>query len=136
MKLKGISFFMGLFLFGCVVTPQSAVWKTVPESSISYDKAWNIVVNGVTQYFEIETIDGQSGYLRSAWKVTKRVPFFNDPMKQSRVHVRVESRNPFRVKVKAEQQVWDDFGSRWVEKGNDEKIESEILQEISARLRR
>ena len=134
MGSKWVVFIMGFFLFGCV-TPQSAVWKTVPEARMPFERAWSIVVNAVTQQFDLEISDGQSGYLRTGWKVTKR-DILGSPIKKARIHVRVEERTPFRVKVKAEKQEFNPFTEDWVVTGNDEEIEGEIMGELSGRLRR
>ncbi len=126
---------LSLLISACVaMTAQEATWKTVPEAHMSYDRAWSIVVNAISQDFELETSDGQSGYLRTGWKVTGK-DILGQPIKKARVHVRVEERNPFRVKVKVEKQELDPLSQEWVITGNDEKIESEIMSELSGRLR-
>ena len=127
---KALILALSLACLGCV-SPVASVWKTVPQASLPYDKAWNITVNAVSQQFEIETIDAQSGYLKSAWKVTDS--FLGDAMSRSRCVARVESREPFQVKVMVEQQIND--GSSWVQKGNDSARETEILRELESRLR-
>ncbi len=127
-------FALSLIISACV-TAHEATWKTVPDTHMSYDRAWSIVVNAISQDFELETSDGQSGYLRTGWKVTGK-DILGQPIKKARVHVRVEERNPFRVKVKVEKQELDPLSQEWVITGNDEKIESEIMGELSGRLSR
>jgi hypothetical protein len=116
------------------VTARDAVWKTVPDVSMPYERAWSIVTNAVTQRFDLETSDAQSGYLRTEWKVTGK-DLLNMPMKKSRVIVRVEERSPFRVKVKAEKQELNALTDEWVVTGNDETVEGEIMGELQGRLR-
>ena len=123
------------FLISACVIAQEATWKTVPQTDIPYDRAWSIVVNAIAQHFELEASDGQSGYLRTGWKVTSR-DFLGAPIKKVRVHVRVEERSPFRVKVKVEKQEYEPFSEQWVVTGNDEQMEGEIMGELSGRLRR
>jgi methionine-rich copper-binding protein CopC len=125
---------LSLVVSACVMAHE-ATWKTVPESNMPYDRAWSIVVNAITQHFELETSDAQSGYLRTGWKVTGK-DILGAPIKKARVHVRVEEKNPFRVKVKVEKQEFDAFSEEWVITGNDEKMESEIMGELSGRLSR
>lgn len=135
----GLALFMGTFV-GCAGTGSyESVWRSSMESPKGYDESWNIVVNAITTKFsDIETIDGQSGYLRTAWKVVKESgtdyklpnPFGYDK-KRTRIIVRVEQREPFKVRIKAERMVYSDG---WVPYGNDESVESEIMEEINARL--
>lgn len=124
---------LALTLTACV-TAREAAWKTVPDVAMPYDRAWSIVTNAVTQRFDLETSDAQSGYLRTEWKVTGK-DILNAPIKKSRVIVRVEERSPFRVKVKAEKQELDVLTDEWVVTGNDETIEGEIMGELQGRLR-
>ncbi len=132
---KWLTIFALSFIISACVTAHEATWKTVPDTHMSYDRAWSIVVNAISQDFELETSDAQSGYLRTGWKVTGK-DILGQPIKKARVHVRVEERNPFRVKVKVEKQELDPLSQEWVITGNDEKIESEIMSELSGRLRR
>lgn len=57
---------------------------------------------------------------------------------RSRKHalfVRVEERKPFKVKVKVEKQEFEALTDEWIITGNDEKMENEIMSELSGRLR-
>lgn len=128
--LKMVIFMMLLAVTSCA-TPE-ATWKSIPDSRVPYERAWNIVVNAVTQHFEIETVDGQSGYLKTSWKVT-HTSIFGDPMERARATVRVEERSPFRVKVKVEREQFL-FG-QWQSGGNEEKLENDIMSELDGRLR-
>ena len=58
-----------LLVSACALT-REATWKTVPETQMPYERAWGIVVNAVSQHYDLENSDGQSGYLRTSWKVT------------------------------------------------------------------
>jgi hypothetical protein len=122
---------LALILSACVAA-RDAKWKTVPEVNMPYDKAWGIVVNAITQHFDLEISDAQSGYLRSEWKITERV--WGRDILKARVSVRIENKKPFRVKVKVEKQEID-FFDVWITTGNDETMENEILEELSGRLR-
>jgi hypothetical protein len=122
---------MFVVLAGC--GGAEARWKTVPESSMEYDAAWNVIVNTVTQHFDLETVDAQSGYLKSGWKVEKT--FLGMDKARRRCHVRVEQRAPLKIKVKVELEKWNSWTESWQGKGNDSKIEDEVLTELSGRLR-
>ena len=127
-----VSVLLSLSLFACA-TPE-ATWKTVPQSRITWERGWPIVVNAISQQFDLEITDGQSGYLRTAWKVTG-TNWLRQPQERARVTVRVEERSPFTVKVKVEKQEVDMFSKNWVDKGNHEKMEQEIMAELAGRLR-
>lgn len=117
----------------CNIT-REATWKTVPEVQMPYERAWAIVVNAVSQHYDLENSDGQSGYLRTSWKVTDS--FLGTPLSRSRALVRVEERNPFKVKVKIEKQEPDPWNeNQWILTGDDEQMATEIMGELSGRLR-
>lgn len=123
----------GCLLLTACATPQST-WKTVPETNMPYDRAWGITVNTVAQHFELDTSDAQSGYLRSSWKVTNS--FLGIPQRRVRVIARVEERKPFKLKLKAEKQEpnpWD--ANDWRLMGDDEQAATEIMEELSGRLK-
>ena len=134
----GLTLFAGTFV-GCAGTGSyESVWRSSLESQKGYDESWNIVVNAIaTKFSDIETIDGKSGYLRTAWKVVKesgtdsKLYFFGYTQKRTRVVVRVEQREPFKVRIKVERMVYTD---KWEPYGNDESVESELMEEINARL--
>ena len=114
-------------------TPEST-WKTVPETNMPYERAWAITVNSVAQHFDLESSDAQSGYMRTSWKVTNS--FLGIPNRKARVLVRVEERKPFKVKIKVEKQEpnpWDN--NQWRVTGDDEQMATEIMEELSGRLR-
>ena len=124
---------LGLSVSACVAA-HDATWKTVPDVTMAYDRAWSIVTNAVTQRFDLETSDAQSGYLRTEWKVTGK-DLLGGPIKKSRVVVRVEERSPFRVKVKAEKQELNALTDEWVITGNDNTVEGDIMGELQGRLK-
>ncbi len=122
-----------VLISACNMT-REATWKTVPEVQMPYERAWAIVVNAVSQHYDLENSDGQSGYLRTSWKVTDS--FLGSPLRRSRALVRVEERNPFRVKVKVEKQEPDPWNeNQWILTGDDEQMATEIMGELSGRLR-
>ena len=134
---RGLRLLVIVTLTGVVsacVAAHEATWKTVPDVTMPYDRAWSIVTNAVTQRFDLETSDAQSGYLRTEWKVTGK-DILGAAIKKSRVIVRVEERSPFRVKVKAEKQELNVLTDEWIVSGNDDTVEGEIMGELQGRLR-
>ena len=133
---------LAIVLFGCATT-REATWKTAPEANIPYDRGWTIIVNAVGERFDLETVDAQSGYLRSGWKTTDTcwaglVMGGKVPCRKTRVIVRVEERSPFKIKVKVEKEeasAWTNYQT-WAASGNDEQMEREIMEDLLGRLRR
>ena len=120
-----------LLFVGCATI--APVWKTIPETNYSYEKAWPIIVNSVSDKFDIETIDANSGYLRTTWKVKK--DWTGTPDTRTRVVVRTETKNPLKFSFRAEVEGYNTFLEEWQAKGNDEKIESEMQMDFSSRFK-
>jgi len=141
--IKQLALITILFVFAGCATFQEATWKTVPEVNIPYERAWNITVSAVTEVFtDLETIDGQSGYLRSGWKVTDTcwgglVRGGKIPCQQARVILRVEERTPYKIKIKVEKLELDKWTfTTWSLVGNDPVMENEIMETLRGRLRK
>ena len=113
---------------------KEATWKTIPEiKQTEYEKAWAIIVGAISERFDLEVIDANSGYLRSAWKENK--DWLGSKESRTRVVVRITSREPLKVKLKVEEQKWDALMDEWKGAGNNEKIERELLEEFETRLK-
>jgi len=129
-----------IFVLACA-TSKEARWRVVPEVDVPYEKAWQVVVNTVSERFEIQTVDSQIGYLKTEWKVTDTcwagLGYGAEvPCKRERVVVRVLQKRPFRVKLKVEKSestVLSHYQS-WILKGNDEQMERQLVEELSVRL--
>ena len=123
---------LAVTFFGCA-TVIPATFKMVEASpSVSYEDAWLAVVDAIGERLEIEMVDKDSGYLRTGWKTHSG--FFSKT--RTRCIARVTSRSPFKVKIKVELQQFDGLSEEWVAKGNDEKLEQEILTDVRGRLQR
>jgi hypothetical protein len=133
MKLKSLMLdvfalfsFLSILLFGCAVPP--AQWKiVVPRQGISYDTLWQRIVDTLTDEFDIEVIEKDSGYLRTSWK--HHTEFLSQY--RHRITVKV-MRDPLKVKVKVQRQQY--FNEAWQDWGTDEKLEKEILEELKGRI--
>ncbi len=116
-------------MVGCV-TGQSAQWKTLPEvKKASYDETWSALVGIITaKNYNLETVDGNSGYLRSAWGNTG-----NNTATQ--VTARVISKKPLSISIKATMAQRDILSGQMVEVGNNTALENAITEELSARFK-
>ncbi len=124
-----------LFLVNCASTPIR--WVSTPEySNLDYDKAWQVIVSTITEDFEIDVIEKDSGYLMTAWKsvsATMGEQLEGYEKAGIRVTCKVEKRDPFRLKLKVQRGVLD--AGSWQPKSGDEKWELELLEEIKLRLK-
>lgn len=124
-----------LFLVNCASTPIR--WVSTPEySDLDYDKAWQVIVSTITEDFEIDVIEKDSGYLMTAWKsvsATMGEQLEGYEKAGIRVTCKVEKRDPFRLKLKVQRGVLD--AGSWQPKSGDEKWEQELLEEIKLRLK-
>jgi hypothetical protein len=118
---------------GCASS--EAVWKTIPEvKQVKYEDAWAIVVGCVSDKFDLEITDAGSGYLRTAWKVTGKT-LIGQPNEKTRITVRIVNRQPLQINLRAERQTPNIWSGEWQDSGNNEKIEKQILEELSSRLK-
>jgi len=129
-----ISLLACLVIIGCAT--YTLVWNPIQlPPSVSYDKVWPAVVQAVTEYFEIEMIDKESGYLRTAWKEEKS---FWGNNKRRRCQIRVVSREPINIQIQIQKQEYEIYNyltgeGSWVEKGNDKNWEEKLKSEILSR---
>jgi len=118
---------------GCA-TAQPATFKMVEASpGVSFEQGWLAVVEAVGDRLDIETVDKESGYLRTAWKQSQK---FLSSSYRTRCVASVASRQPFKVKIKVEREKYDSLSEKWIAAGNDEEMEREILADINGRLQR
>ena len=68
-----------LLTAGCAKPPKSflrtfdepGTWKTIEiREALSLDETWRIVVDLMSQKFDLEVLEKDSGYLRTSWKYT------------------------------------------------------------------
>ncbi|HAV43291.1 TPA: hypothetical protein DCX15_04675, partial [bacterium] len=121
------------FIFGCAILPKEAAWKSIPETNYPYGKAWPLIVFTISEKFDLAVIDEGSGYLRSAWKVKKN--WLGKDETRTQVTVRVESKEPLRIRIRAKKQKWAVLIDNWQDAGNDKALENELITELQTRLR-
>lgn len=49
----------------------SNTWLSIEGKNISQEEAWQKIVSTVAESYEVEVVEAQSGYLRTAWKQRK-----------------------------------------------------------------
>jgi hypothetical protein len=86
-----------------------------------YETAWQKIVDTISEKYDLEIVEKDSGYIRTAWKNNRRVS------------IRV-SREPLQIKVRVERQKYNGWTNAWEDWGTDEKKEREILEVLQGRL--
>lgn len=80
MKLKtGLMIIATLIIAGCASPPRSfvatrddpGVWKIVEiREGLSNEQTWTIIVDTLSQKYDLEVLQKDGGYLRTSWKYT------------------------------------------------------------------
>ena len=110
-----------LFAFGCATKPpksfvqNNANWFSVPiAQGLSHEKAWQKMADLLAKSFDLEVLNKDSGYIRTAWKLTVAVGKKGDVKGayRKRVTVKFDSEEN-NVQMKCEAQWFD--GDVWVD---------------------
>jgi len=129
------SCFSLLIVIGCASSP--ARWVSTREyTDTDYDRAWQIVVRTVTEDFDVDVIEKESGYLLTTWKpVTISTGEFLEGYTEAAVRItcKVEKYEPFVLKLRAQRGVLK-HGS-WQPRGTDDTWEKELLERIELQIK-
>jgi hypothetical protein len=131
MFLLSLVVFVSLSFTGCmsVVTP---VWNPLQfEQKVTYEKVWPAILSAVTESYEIEMVDKDSGFLRTTWKVTKDM--LGQQQSRTRISIRIVSKEPLNLQIQAQLQKFESLTNEWMDQGNDQEIENSLKALISAR---
>ncbi|MDO4691013.1 MAG: hypothetical protein Q4A58_06945 [Fusobacterium sp.] len=118
-----------LIFVGCTA-PQGFVarpagWSTIQmRNNIVKEKAWSTLVSVVSENYDIETLDKDSGYLRTAWLFSGN--------SATRITAKLEENNTTRIKV--DSKYYDILSESWIEGYNTSTTEK-VKQDLSGRLR-
>ena len=93
---------------------------------MSYEKAWSVVLDAITEDFDLEIAEKDSGYVKSSYKTNGNVKF--------RVVAKFTSRSPVKIKIKVDGEKLNPWDGKWVATGFPEK-ERKYLEEFEGRLR-
>lgn len=134
-KYIALAIVLVLYLTNCASAPIR--WVSTPEySDLDYDRAWQIVVSTITEDFDVDVIEKESGYLMTVWKSV--TPSVSEQLQGYekvgvRVTCKVEKREPFKLKLRVQRAILD--AGTWIPKSGDEKWEKELLEKIKLRLK-
>jgi len=116
-----------------------AGWKTIElRKGLEYDEAWQITVDTVTRDWDIELLDKNSGYLRTAWH--SGISGGSPQRYFGRITVKfVNLKDPTKVEVKTDAQLFaQNFwtGTWYWIKGFDTAFERDVYSVLGGRLGR
>jgi len=109
---------------------------SIPVSGdYKHEEAWQKVVSCVNDaYSDLETLDGRSGYLKTAWKV-KDYGYPRQLKLRARIIASIESAQPLQYKVKLEMQKFRG-GDSWDPHGRVFLPDSDAVNCVRGRLQR
>ena len=114
---------------------QSSGWKSIelrPGLNAEYDAAWQTVVDTIAKDYDLELIDKDSGYLRTAW--TYGISGGNLQRYRGRLTVKFPAvTNPDKVEIKTDAAWLTDMG--WIP-GYDSAFQRDVFSALSGRLGR
>jgi uncharacterized lipoprotein len=132
---KILKILMGVMIFSLTActaprgfVAQPAGWNAVQmRESVNHEKAWSILVSVVSDDYDIEMMDSESGYLRTNWRHEGQgtQEWF------TRIIGKVEMNGTTRIKV--ESKYYDQILSRWVN-GYNTFTTTKIKDDLSGRL--
>ena len=131
-----------LIVAGCAPTSfvkgRSAGWKTIELSENlknNYDTCWQKTVDTIARDYDIEMLDKDSGYIRTAWLYGISGGAYN--RYRGRITVKYpEIKNPTKVEVKTDAQWLADIRYGLWQRGWDREFNREVFTTLSGRLGR
>lgn len=144
-KLICLLFVFAISVAGCAPATfvrQPAGWKTIelrPEMQNSYKDAWQVAVDSIAREWDIEILDKESGYLRTAWKYgiagTTGTQIARYRGRISLKFSTVRAENPEKAEIKTEASWYDPSYYLWIP-GYDTTMQRDVYEVLSGRLGR
>lgn len=133
------------FVVGCepaTFVKQPAGWKTIElrnDMQETYTKAWQVAVDTVARQWDVEILDKDSGYLRTAWKYgIAGTTGSTSARYRGRISLKfatAEQESPTKVEVKTDASWLDNYNLLWID-GYDTSLQRDVYDVLSARLGR
>jgi hypothetical protein len=141
LKLVLLCAVIPMFVVGCAPSTfmkQSAGWKTIELNQNmqgNFDAAWQKCVDTIAKDYDIEMLDKNSGYLRTAWIYGISGGTYN--RYRGRITVKFpELKEPIKVDVKTEAQWLTDVPTGIWLPGFDTTFQRDVYTALSGRLGR
>ena len=135
--------FAVIFMAGCSMPPKTfrktydepGIWKVVDvRQGMEKNELWRMLVDTLSQKYDLEVLEKDSGYLRTSWKYTQVSQFGNvSDRYRSRIVIKLIGSNWSKIQVKCE--------SNWLSKrgwlmGYDTRLLEDVFGDIQGRVGR
>lgn len=128
---KWFSLLLLFLFFGCA---PMAARVALPQSTVPYDRAWQVALNTSLNYYErIAVEDKEGGFFQTAWNIEKSGLNIGIPVRRNRLIGHVASKSPFRLHLTLEVEAFSMELGRWVKETNDPLL-AQISQDMSSKL--
>ena len=113
---------------------EPGIWKSIEvREGLSKDELWRTVVDAISQQFDLEVLEKESGYLRTSWKYTFLVGKQISEKYRTRIIIKFVGEEWKTVQIKSE--------SNWLEKegwilGYDTMLLEDVFGDIQGRIGR
>ena len=113
---------------------ESGIWKTIEvREGMTKDVIWRVIVDSLSQKFDLEVLDKDSGYLRTSWKYTYIVGKYVSERYRARIIVKTVGSEWKTVQVKSEANWLERHG--WV-MGYDSRLLEDVYGDLQGRIGR
>lgn len=126
-------FLLLLFVFaGCAHVPAQV---SLPDSTVPYDRAWQVALNASLNYYDrIAIEDKEGGFFQTVWNIEKSGLIIGSPVKRSRLIGHVAKKSPFRLYLTLEEQAFSLELGRWVSEPTNQEFLTQIGRDIASKL--
>jgi hypothetical protein len=106
----------------------------LPQSSVPYDRAWQVALNTSLNYYDrIAIEDKEGGFFQTGWMIEKSGLIIGTPVRRNRLIGHVASKSPFRLHLTLEVEAFSMELGRWVKETNGPLL-TQIAQDMSSKL--
>jgi hypothetical protein len=113
---------------------EPGTWRSIEvREGMAKDDIWRVMVDGLSQKFDLEVLDKESGYLRTSWKYTFIVRGHISERYRARIIVKATGADWKTVQVKSE--------ANWLAKGGwmmgyDSRLLEDVYGDLQGRIGR
>ncbi|WP_394699437.1 hypothetical protein [uncultured Desulfobacter sp.] len=133
-----------MMLVACALKPpgtfiksfdESGIWKTIEvRENLDRDELWRLMVDTLTQKYDLEVVQKDSGYIRTSWKHTYVRNGAVIQNYRSRIVVKTVGEDWGKVQIKCESN-WLDNRQGWL-LGYDTRLLADAFSDIQGKIGR
>jgi hypothetical protein len=142
LSLCTLSLMLFLFWIGCAPLPphfirtmdEPGTWKSIEvRDGMTKDEVWRVIVDALSQKFDLEVLEKDSGYVRTSWKHTYMVRGHISERYRARIIVKMLGSDWKTLQVKCE--------ANWLAKhgwmmGYDSRLLEDVFGDLQGRIGR